>query len=334
MNGLPSISPEMTLPLDTLLDVQDLNIAYQSEDGNYLAVKNASFSLTRGEVLGLVGESGCGKSTLGLGLLRLLRWPGKVVSGQALFQGKDLFKLSDREIRTLRGDRLAMIFQNPMNSLNPTEPIGAQIRETITTHRKMESADVKKRAIELLDLVGIPGSKLRVNDFPHEFSGGMRQRALIALALALEPDLLVADDPTTALDLTIQGQILWLLENIQKRSKMTMIYITHNLAVASSISHRIAVMYLGWIVEVAQAEELFTHPAHPYAIGLISSVPKAYWKEQRVTAIPGQPPRLQLHEKGCPFAPRCSRETDICREEMPPMTEIDVRHSVRCFHAF
>jgi oligopeptide transport system ATP-binding protein len=333
MSEPASISPGITQPQGTLLDVQDLNIAYQSEDGNYLAVKNASFSLTKGEVLGLVGESGCGKSTLGLGLLRLLRWPGRVISGRAVFQGTDLFSLPDNKMRELRGDRLAMIFQNPMNSLNPTEHIGAQIGETITTHRKMNREDVQKRAIELLDLVGIPGSKLRVKDFPHEFSGGMRQRALIALALALEPDLLVADEPTTALDLTIQGQILWLLENIQKRANMTMIYITHNLAVASSISNRIAVMYLGWIVEMAKAEDLFSHPAHPYAIGLISSVPKAYWKEQRVTAIPGQPPRLQLHEKGCPFAPRCTRVTDVCFAEMPPLTEIDTHHSVRCFHA-
>lgn len=319
---------------DRLLDVKDLNIAYRTDEGDVLAVQNASFQLDRGEVLGLVGESGCGKSTLGLGLLRLLRWPGRVVSGQAVFQGQDLLKLSDGQIRALRGDRLSMIFQNPMNSLNPTENIGAQIAETILTHRKMARADVRSRCIELLELVGIPGAKVRIGNFPHEFSGGMRQRVLIALALALEPDLLVADEPTTALDLTVQGQILWLLENIQKRSRMAMIYITHNLAVAASISHRIAVMYAGWIVEIASSEDLFNRPSHPYARGLIASVPKASWREQRVAAIPGQPPRLLVNARGCPFASRCSRVLSVCYEQMPPESEIAPNHMVRCFNAF
>lgn len=318
---------------ETVLDVRDLNIIYHTDGGDLRAVKDVCFSLKKGEVLGLVGESGCGKSTLGLGLLRLLSWPGKVIGGRALFNGIDLFSLSEKKMRMLRGDRLAMIFQNPMNSLNPTENVGAQIIETITSHRKMKSDDAKIRALELLDLVGIPGAKLRINDFPHEFSGGMRQRVLIALALALEPDLLVADEPTTALDLTTQGQILWLLENIQNRSQMALIYITHNLEVSFSISRRIAVMYLGWIVEIALAKDIFTHPAHPYSIGLIGSVPKKHWKEQRITAIAGQPPRLKINEKGCPFAPRCMLVTEICREEMPSITQIDAEHTVRCFHA-
>ncbi len=237
-------------------------------------------------------------------------------------------------MRTLRGDRLSMIFQNPMNSLNPTEKVGAQIAETIFTHRHLRRKEVRKRCVELLELVGIPGAKLRVGNFPHEFSGGMRQRVLIALALALEPDLLVADEPTTALDLTVQGQILWLLETIQKRSHMAMIYITHNLAVASSISHRIAVMYAGWIVETARSEDLFNSPTHPYSRGLIASVPKFSWQEQRVVAIPGQPPRLTVNAHGCPFAARCSRTLPICREQMPPETEIAPGHVVRCFNAF
>jgi oligopeptide transport system ATP-binding protein len=285
-------------------------------------------------VLGLVGESGCGKSTLGLGLLRLLRWPGKVVGGKALFQGEDLLMLSNARMRTLLGDRLSMIFQNPMNSLNPTEKVGAQIAETLLTHRRLRQKEVRKRCVDLLELVGIPGAKLRIGNFPHEFSGGMRQRVLIALALALEPDLLVADEPTTALDLTVQGQILWLLESIQKRSQMAMIYITHNLAVASSISHRIAVMYAGWIVETARSEDLFNNPTHPYSRGLIASVPKSSWKEQRVVAISGQPPRLTANAHGCPFAPRCSRVLPVCREQMPPETEFAPGHVVRCFNAF
>jgi oligopeptide transport system ATP-binding protein len=318
---------------DYLLDVRDLTIAYHTEAGDVLAVQQANFSLKKGEVLGLVGESGCGKSTLGLGLLRLLVYPGRVVTGQALLNGEDLFSISDVAMRALRGDRISMIFQNPMNSLNPTETVEAQIAETITTHRNMSKEDVKKRCIELLELVGIPGARLRLGSFPHEFSGGMRQRVLIALALALEPDLLVADEPTTALDLTVQGQILWLLESLQKRADMTMIYITHNLAVASAISHSIAVMYSGWIMEVARTEELFSHPIHPYTAGLMSSVPKTYWKEQRVAAIPGQPPKLLVKSHGCPFAPRCLRVTEICREEIPPIIDVASGHLVRCYHA-
>jgi oligopeptide/dipeptide ABC transporter ATP-binding protein len=320
-------------PDGSLLDVRDLTIAYHTEAGDVLAVQEANFNLKKGEVLGLVGESGCGKSTLGLGLLRLLVYPGRIVKGQALFNGQNLFSITDSQMRALRGDRLAMIFQNPMNSLNPTETVEAQIAETITTHRDMSKEDVRKRCIELLDLVGIPGAKLRLGSFPHEFSGGMRQRVLIALALALEPDLLVADEPTTALDLTVQGQILWLLESLQKRADMAMIYITHNLAVASAISHFIAVMYSGWIVEVTRTEELFSHPVHPYTTGLISSVPRTYWKDQRVAAIPGQPPKLLVKSHGCPFAPRCSRATDICREEIPPIQDVASGHLVRCYHA-
>lgn len=316
-----------------LLEVRDLTIAYRTGEGDVLAVQDASFTLDKGQVLGLVGESGCGKSTLGLGLLRLLVYPGRIVEGEAIFKGQDLFALPDARMRSLRGDRLAMIFQNPMNSLNPTETVEAQIAETIITHRKMSKEDVRKRCIELLDLVGIPGAKLRLGSFPHEFSGGMRQRVLIALALALEPDLLVADEPTTALDLTVQGQILWLLESLQKRAQMAMIYITHNLAVASSISHRLAVMYSGWIVEVAPSDELFNYPVHPYTAGLIASVPKAYWKDQRVSAIPGQPPKLLVKSQGCPFAPRCTRVSAICRESMPPINMVASGHLVRCYHA-
>jgi oligopeptide/dipeptide ABC transporter ATP-binding protein len=328
-----STSPATHAADDLTLDLRGLTVAYHTSDGDVMAIQNASFQLRKGEVLGLVGESGCGKSTLGMGLLRLLRWPGHIVSGEAWFQGQNLFALSDSEMRHLRGDRLSMIFQNPMNSLNPTENIGEQLAEIIVTHRSLRQAEVRQRCIELLELVGIPGAKLRIGNYPHEFSGGMRQRVLIALALALEPELLVADEPTTALDLTVQGQILWLLENVQKRSQMAMVYITHNLAVAASISHRIAVMYAGWIIEIAPSDALFDHPAHPYSRGLIASVPKTSWREQRVAAIPGQPPRLTRHSRGCPFAPRCERVLDVCHEEMPPETEIAAGHVVRCFNA-
>ena len=316
-----------------VLDLQDLSVAYHSDQGDILAVQEAAFILNKSEVLSLVGESGCGKSTLGFALLRLLTWPGRITGGKAMFFGKDLFQLSDSEMRKLRGDRLSMIFQNPMNSLNPTESVGAQIAETITTHRQLSRSEVRERVIELLELVGIPGAKDRLDHYPHEFSGGMRQRVLIALALALDPNLLVADEPTTALDLTIQGQILWLLENLQKQSDMAMIYITHNLAVASSISHQVAVMYSGWIVEYAPSDELFKGPAHPYTKGLMAAIPRTNWREQRLSPIPGQPQRIRAQMSGCPFAPRCSLVTEICREQMPKNEEIAPGHLVRCHHA-
>jgi oligopeptide/dipeptide ABC transporter ATP-binding protein len=317
----------------TVLDLQDLSVAYHSDQGDILAVQEADFILNKAEVLSLVGESGCGKSTLGFALLRLLTWPGRITGGKAMFFGQDLFQLSDNEMRKLRGDRLSMIFQNPMNSLNPTESVGAQIAETITTHRQLSRVEVRERVIELLELVGIPGAKDRLDHYPHEFSGGMRQRVLIALALALDPNLLVADEPTTALDLTVQGQILWLLEDLQKQSEMAMVYITHNLAVASSISHQVAVMYSGWIVEYAPSDELFKQPAHPYTKGLMAAIPRTNWRDQRLTPIPGQPQRIRAQMAGCPFAPRCSLVTEICRELMPKNEEITSGHLVRCHHA-
>jgi oligopeptide/dipeptide ABC transporter ATP-binding protein len=316
----------------SLLNIQELSVVYKTDRGDVMAVQDANFSLERGQVLGLVGESGCGKSTLGLALLRLLTWPGQVQTGHALLRGRDLFSLSNQEMRTLRGDRIAMVFQNPMNSLNPTESVGAQIAEIITAHRNVGKSELHERCVELLELVGIPGARERVSNYPHEFSGGMRQRVLIALALALDPDILVADEPTTALDLTVQGQILWLLEDVQSRSGMAMIYITHDLAVAASVSQRIAVMYAGWIVEIAPTTEVFSSPAHPYTLGLIASVPQEHWKERKVAAIPGQPPELLNLPAGCPFAPRCPRVTETCRERMPNAEEIAPNHVVRCFH--
>jgi len=324
--------PTPTNPVP-VLDLQDLSVVYATEEGEVTAVQQVSFTLEQGEVLGLVGESGCGKSTLGLTLLRLLGWPGRCAGGRSFFNGQDLLRLSQADMQKLRGDRLAMIFQNPMNSLNPTETIEAQIAETILAHRKITRAEARTRVVELLELVGISGAKDRLTQYPFELSGGMRQRVLIATALALHPDLLVADEPTTALDLTVQGQILWLLEDLQKQSHMAMIYITHNLAVAASISHRMAVMYSGWLVELAPAVELFRWPAHPYTLGLLASIPRHHWRHQRVTPIPGQPQRRLTSAVGCPFEPRCGRATGVCREDVPPLEHIAPGHSVRCFHA-
>jgi oligopeptide/dipeptide ABC transporter ATP-binding protein len=320
-------------PSEPLLDVQNVSIGYGGDLGAVVAVHNATFSLLPGEVLGVVGESGSGKSTLGLALLRLLPWPGRVMSGKAIFGKQDLFALSNDEMRKLRGDRLAMVFQNPMTSLNPTEKIGDQLAEILSTHRAMTRTELRDRCTELLELVGVPSPRQRLSNYPHEFSGGMRQRVLIALAIALQPSLLVADEPTTALDLTVQGQILWLLEDIQRRSGMSMIYITHNLAVAASFSQRIAVMYAGWIVETAPVAELFAQPSHPYTRGLIASVPQAHWSQSQVSPIPGQPPSPRLQPAGCPFAPRCPLVTAICTEQMPAVTEIVPGHAVRCFHS-
>jgi len=318
---------------DALLDVRDLAIAYKTRAGDVMAVQAARFTLQQGEVLGVVGESGSGKSTLGLGLLRLLSPPGRVSGGAAWFGGRDLITMPDSAFRALRGDRLAMIFQNPMSALNPTETIGAQIAETIRTHRQLSREALHDRCVELLELVGIPAPAMRLRGFPHEFSGGMRQRALIALALALEPDLLVADEPTTALDLTVQAQIVWLLEQIQQRARMGLIFITHNLALAGTISHRIAVMYAGWIVEIAPTAEMLRHPAHPYAQGLIASVPAGHWRERRIRPIPGHAPVGVADAPGCPFMPRCARATAACGEAMPPPREVAPGHVVRCVHA-
>lgn len=316
-----------------ILSVEGLNIGFQGEGGNALAVRDVSFDLPAGEVLGIVGESGSGKSTLGLGLTRLLASNGRILGGSARFGDADLAALPDSALRKLRGDRLAVIFQNPMSSLNPTEPIGAQIAEIIRTHRDMSRRDVQARCIQLLELVGIPGARLRLDSYPHEFSGGMRQRVLIAMALALEPALLIADEPTTALDLTVQAQILWLLEDIQRRSGMSMLFITHNLAVAGSISHRIAVMYGGYIVENAPSQDVLHRPMHPYSRSLIASVPKSHWRTERIHPIAGQPPRLSGAHRGCPFAARCSAVLPICREQMPPVAMVAPGHTIRCFNA-
>ncbi len=322
----------MTQPA-ALLDVEKLDIAFHTERGDLAAVREASFSLAAGEVLGVVGESGSGKSTLGLGLMRLLARNGRIVGGAARLAGEDIVAMSDAAFRRLRGDRVSMIFQNPMSSLNPTETIGRQIAETIDTHRRLPRREVDERCLRLLELVGIPGARLRLGSYPHELSGGMRQRVLIALALALEPALLIADEPTTALDLTVQGQILWLLEDIQRRSGMSMIFITHNLAVAGSISHRIAVMYAGYIVESAPSQEVLQRPSHPYSRSLIASVPQSNWRTQRVSPIAGQPPRLTVGQRGCPFAPRCTAVLPVCRERMPDETQVAPGHMIRCFNA-
>jgi oligopeptide/dipeptide ABC transporter ATP-binding protein len=322
----------MTAP-EPLLSVSGLTTAIPTPRGPLFAARDISFTLARGKVLGLVGESGSGKTTTGLSVLRLLRPPARVAAGAIRFKGQDLLGLAPEAMRRLRGNRMAMIFQNPLSSFNPTESIGAQIAETLQTHQELSAAERRERVEELLNLVGIPSPRERMRSYPHEFSGGMRQRAMIAMALANNPDLLVADEPTTALDVTIQAQILWLLGDLQNRLGMAMIYITHDLHVAANVCDEIAVMYGGMIVEQGPTAELFRNPTHPYTRGLIEAIPSGHWRKQRVQAIPGQPPELTAGMAGCPFADRCPLVTAECREAVPPMVQMAAARETRCWHA-
>ncbi len=329
----PSVEgPSSTGPAAPLLDVRDLTVVY-GRDGDErasVAVREVSFALRRGEVLGLVGESGCGKTTTGLALLRLLRPPGRVVAGQALLDETDILALPERAMERWRGNRLSLIFQNPMTSLNPTYTIGAQIAETIRAHRDVSKRAALDRAAELLSLVGMPAPRDRLRSYPHELSGGQRQRAVIALAIALEPDVVIADEPTTALDLTIQAQILWLLGDLKDRLGMGMLYITHDLHVATGFCDRIAVIYAGEIIELAPAADILARPSHPYTRGLVAALPETSWRERMVASIKGQPPVLGRALTSCPFAPRCPEVLPLCTQGHPALRQHDATHAVRC----
>ena len=314
-----------------LLRVERLTTAFTPRAGPILAVNDVSFSLGRGEALGLVGESGCGKSTLGLSLVRLIpSAAGRIVAGRILFDGLDLLELPTDQMRRLRGERIAMIFQNPMTSLNPTYTIGAQIVEALQAG-EVRQADPWGRAISLLDLVGMPGSRDRARSYPHELSGGMRQRAMTAMALSRSPDLVTADEPTTALDVTIQAQILWLLDDLRRRSGSAMIFITHNLVVASNFCDRIAVMYAGRIVETASAQEIVERPLHPYTRALVAALPTGHWSERSISSIPGSPPPLHAGQPGCLFAPRCPNRSERCENDSPQLELIAEGHEAACW---
>ncbi len=316
----------------SLLVVENMTTSIPTERGTVLATNGVSLNLARGKVLGLVGESGCGKTTTGLSILRLLRPPARVTSGSVIFDGQDLLALSAEQLRRLRGNRLAMIFQNPLSSLNPTETIADQIGEALQVHQSIGAAQRRERVEELLNLVGIPSAKERQHHYPHEFSGGMRQRAMIAMALSNNPDLLVADEPTTALDVTIQAQILWLLRDLQLRLGMAMIYITHDLHVAANVCDEVAVMYGGIIVEQGSDDEIFRNPKHPYTRGLLEAIPTGHWRTRRVHAIPGQPPELIAGAEGCPFAERCPLVSKKCSQAVPELLSIALTHEVRCWN--
>jgi oligopeptide/dipeptide ABC transporter ATP-binding protein len=316
-----------------LLTVDDLRVQFGTSRGLVYAVNGISFDIAPGETLGIVGESGCGKSVTSLALLGILARNGRVTSGTAMFDGRDLLKLNDEQLRSVRGREIAMIFQDPMTSLNPVLTIGKQLREPLEAHFGMNKDQADLRAVELLDQVGIPGAKQRLKDYPHQFSGGMRQRVMIAIALACEPKLLIADEPTTALDVTIQAQILELLKGLVAERDTALIMITHDLGVVAGMCERVNVMYAGLFVETGAADRLFAQPRHPYTLGLLQSVPRLdAGKRQRLLPIPGSPRNMLSPPSECPFAPRCRYEVEQSRQEVPPLEEIERDRFVRCFN--
>ncbi len=309
---------------ELLLDVQGLETTFKTPDGVVHAVNGVSFQLKEGETLGVVGESGCGKSVTMLSTLRLIASPpGEIVAGKALFFGQDLLHMSNEEIRHVRGGQIGMVFQDPMTSLNPVLTIGKQLEEPLMLHVGMNKKQAEARAAELLTLVGIPNAKERLKDYPHQFSGGMRQRVMIAMALSCSPQILIADEPTTALDVTIQAQIMELVKRLRDELGMAVIWITHDLGVVAGLAQRVIVMYGGFIVEEAEVFELYKNPSHPYTIGLMRSLPRVDEKDRsRLEAIEGSPPVLYNRPTSCPFAPRCKWVIERCWKENPPLESV------------
>jgi oligopeptide/dipeptide ABC transporter ATP-binding protein len=303
-----------------LLEVRDLSVSFRTQDGTVHAVDNVSFTVNRGEVLGIVGESGSGKSVTAMTLMRLILDQNAVFSGEVLFDGRDLMQLSQHDMLQVRGTRIAMIFQDPMTSLNPVYRVGWQIEEQLRAHEDISAKQARSRTLELLGAVGIPNPQARVDDYPHQFSGGMRQRVMIAMGISCNPDVLIADEPTTALDVTIQAQILELIGNLQREFDSAVVLITHDLGVVAEVANRVAVMYAGRIVEYAEVGELFRRPQHPYTWGLLGSISRMDRpRQRRLAAITGQPPSLISLPAGCSFRPRCPHAFDRCRTERPDL---------------
>jgi len=319
-----------------LLEVSDLRTYFKTREGEVHAVDGVSFNVEEGKVLGIVGESGCGKSVTSLSIMGLVQNPGRVVSGSVLFDGRELTTLTDRELEDVRGRSIAMIFQEPMTSLNPVLTIGTQITETLRRHMNLSSADAKKRAIELLEEVHIPDAARRLSDYPHRFSGGMRQRVMIAMAISCNPRLLIADEPTTALDVTVQAGVLDLLDELRIQHNMTMMMITHNMGVVAEVADDILVMYAGQVVEQAPAMDLFGRPEHPYTEALLASLPHLEGenvRNGRLVSIPGRPPDLLAPPEACRFAPRCKYAgLDDCNVVAPELREVRTGHWVRSAH--
>ena len=316
-----------------LLSVEDLRVEFWTQRGTVHAVNGISFDIAPGETLGIVGESGCGKSVTSLALMGILPRAGKITSGTAMFGDRDLFTLSDRELRRVRGRDIAMIFQDPMTSLNPVLTIGRQIREALEAHFDLGKGEANRRVADLLDQVGIPSADIRLKDYPHQFSGGMRQRAMIAMALACEPKVLIADEPTTALDVTIQAQILDLLRRLVEDRETALILITHDLGVVAGMCERVNVMYAGMFMETGSADQLFSRPRHPYTLGLLQSVPRLdAERKTKLQPIEGSPRDMLRAPQACPFQPRCRFEVEQSSLEVPPLRELEPGHMVACFN--
>ena len=312
-----------------LLEIKNLKVYYYTRRGAVRAVDGVSLYMDRGETLGLVGESGSGKSTLGLSILRLIPPPGKIVDGKIVFDGMDITSMPEDEIIKIRGKRISMVFQDPMTSLDPLMKIGDHLIETIMVHENVSREEAEKRAKELLESVGILPD--RFNDYPHQFSGGMRQRVMIALALALNPDLIIADEPTTALDVIIQAQILELMKELKKKFNAGIILITHDISIVAEMADRIALMYAGQLMEFSDALSIFEEPLHPYTEALLQSIPNIQLSDQKLRYIPGSPPDLINPPSGCRFHPRCPYVMDVCRVKEPPMIEVEKGRMVKCF---
>jgi oligopeptide transport system ATP-binding protein len=318
---------------DSLLDVQGLETTFNTPDGVVHAVNGVSFSLKEGETLGVVGESGCGKSVTMLSALRLIPSPpGKITAGKAIFNGSDLLTMTNEEIRHVRGAQISMIFQDPMTSLNPVMTIGRQLEEPLMLHIGMTKKQASDRAAELLSMVGIPNASERLNDYPHQYSGGMRQRVMIAMALSCSPQILIADEPTTALDVTIQAQIVELVKRLRDELGMSIIWITHDLGIVAGLAQRVIVMYGGYIIEESQVNDLYVNPSHPYTIGLLGSLPRVDERtHDKLFSIEGLPPVLYHKPNACPFAPRCRWAMERCWKENPALEPVSPEHRVACW---
>lgn len=317
---------------EKILEVKDLETSFYTSLGEVKAIRGVSFSIGAGETVGIVGESGSGKSVTVLSIMNLLQNPGKVKSGEILFKGENLVTKNQRQMRKIRGEKISMIFQDPMTSLNPVYTVGNQIVEAITEHQNLNKKEATEKAIKMLDLVGIPSPENRIYNYPHEMSGGMRQRVMIAMALSCEPDVLIADEPTTALDVTIQAQILELMKKLTKEINTSIIFITHDLGVIAGLCKRVIVMYGGLIMEVGGVRDIFYNPQHPYTKGLLKAVPSiSLDKAERLYTIPGNPPDLLNPPKGCPYAERCEHVMGICMEYQPPYFDIADGHKAMCW---
>ncbi|RXZ83151.1 ABC transporter ATP-binding protein [Paenibacillaceae bacterium] len=314
-----------------VLEINNLQTSFFTEEGEVKAVEGIDLRVPKGKTLGIVGESGSGKSILSLSIMRLIFEPGKIVGGEVLYNGEDLLKKSSKQMRNIRGNQISMIFQEPMTSLNPVFTVGEQIAEAYEIHEKLGKKEAMKKAVEILRMVGIPSPEKRVTQYPFELSGGMRQRVMIAIALACNPDVLIADEPTTALDVTIQAQILELIKDLQKKLQMSVVFITHDLGVVAETCDDVAVMYCGKVVEYASARALFHHPKHPYTQGLLNSLPRHDQDQDELVAIKGSVPSPFERGEGCRFAPRCPHAASICSEKLPELTEVGDNQEVRCW---